>query len=50
MPNGEDKTTISSYGKSSIISMIDSCSSSGDSVSSGGDKNDAGKGTARFGG
>ncbi len=47
----QDKIAISSYGKSLMISMVDSCSSSsGGGVSSGGDKNDTIKSAAQFDG
>ncbi len=48
--NGGDKTAISDYEKSSMISTVDSCSSSGGGIGMGGDKNDAGKSAAMFGG
>ncbi len=49
--NSEDKIAISSYGKSSMISMVNSCSSSGGGgISSGGDKNNAIKSAAQFDG
>ncbi len=44
----EDKTAIPDYGKSSMISMIDSCSSSGSGVNSNGDKNNAVRSTVWF--
>ncbi len=48
--NGKDKTAIPDYGKSSMVSNVDSSSSSGGGVGAGGNKNDAGKSAARFGG